>query len=351
MRGEKMRFRSGGLQTASSDRHPPEVDFVAATFRWAYLTWHLLRLERAATNTKSMLQNSRRRGSSRQKLSYVAQDFQHHRVRQLASKCILLARMIRREQARQIAWQFIASAMSKRKLSQRRNKPALFQQSQISPHRDATKHQHRTRPQYRKLALQKVPAICQLPRQRFVRRRRATQSRGHVSIVQSEPIFAIRRSGLIGEPRAKQRLVQEITRAVAREHAPRAIRSMRCRCKAQNQKLRARIAKARNRLAPIIPSEKRTTLVSRDLFAIPYEPRTRAAVNDFLIELFQFVQAALPLKSYHEPGRASQASNEHVAKSCSAARRHHAAQTRVVCARSRGNSSAHKPSELMDLDA
>ena len=291
-----------------------------------------------------------RRKSSRQKLSYVAQDFQHHRVRKLSSKSILLARMVRREQARQIPRQFIARSMPKRKRSQSRNLPALFQQSQISPHRDTTKHQHRARPQNFDLALQKVPAIRKLRGQRFVRGRRAAQSRGHICILQRQTIFAIRRSRLIRKPGAKQRLVKKITRAIAREHAPRAIRSMRRRCQAQNQKLSARIAKARNRLAPIIPSQKRTPLVSRDLFAIPYESRTRATVNDFLIKLFQFAQAALPLKSYHEPGRASQASNEHVAKSCSAKPRHHAAQTLLVRGRSR-SSNAPKTSEPMDLDA
>jgi hypothetical protein len=165
--------------------------------------------------------------SPRQKLAYVAQDLEQHRIRQLSSKSILLARMIRRKQTRQTSRQLVASPVPKRKRSQRRNKPALFQQSQISPHRNATQHQHRARPQNLDLALQKVPAIRKLRRQGLVGGRRAAQSRGHISILQRQSVSAILRSGLIRKSRAIQRLVQKIARPIAGEHASRAIRSMR----------------------------------------------------------------------------------------------------------------------------
>src|SRR5580698_998226 len=84
--------------------------------------------------------------------------------------------------------------------------------------------------------------------------------------------------------------------------------------KPQYQKLRARIAEPRNRLAPIIPCQERTPLVPGDLFAIPYQPRTSAAADNFLIQLFQFAQASLPLESYHEPTSALQASKGQVAR-------------------------------------
>lgn len=191
--------------------------------------------------------------------------------------------MIRSKKPRQISRQFITRAMPKRKRSQRRNDPALLKQSQISPHRNASQHQHRARPQNLQLALQIVPAIRQLRRQRLIGRGSTAQSRGHVSILQRQTVVAIRRSRLIGKSRAKQRLVQKIPRAIAGEHTPRAIRAMRCRRKPQNQKLRPRIAKSRNRLSPVIPRQKRPALVLRNLFAITYESRARAALNDFLV--------------------------------------------------------------------
>ena len=181
-----------------------------------------------------MLQDSRQRKLPLQQCSNVAQNFQHHRVRKLSSKSILLAGMIRRKEPRQIAWQLITRAMPKRKRSQRRNQTALFQQSQISPHRDAPQDQHRARPQDLQIALQKVPAIRQLRGQRLVRRRRAAQSCGHIRILQRKPIFAIHGSSLIGKPRAKQGLVQKISRAIAGKHSPGAIPSMRRRRKPQN---------------------------------------------------------------------------------------------------------------------
>lgn len=241
MGGEKVRFRSCGLQSASSGK------------------------------------------SLCQKCSHIAQNLKQHCIRQLSSKSILLARMIRRKKPRQIPWQFITRAMPKRKRSQRRNQPTVLKQSQISPHRDAPQHQHRAWPQNFQIALQKVPAIRQLRRQRLIRRRRAAHGRGHVGILQRESVSAFYRSRLIGKSRAKQCLVEKITRAIARKHSPRAIAAMRRGCKSQNQKLRPRIAKSRKRLAPVIPSEKRSALVLRDLFAIPYQPRASAASNDFLV--------------------------------------------------------------------
>ena len=256
----------------------------------------------------------RRRKSPRQKFAHVAQDLQHHRVRKLSSKCILLARVIGREQSRQFARQFVARAMPKRKRSQGRNQPALLQQSQISPHRNASQHQHRARPQNLQLALQIVPAIRQLRRQRFICGWRAPQSRSHVSILQSQPIFAIHSSRLIGKPGAKQRLVQKISRAIPGKHSSRAIRAMRCGRKSENQKLSPRIAKSRNRLSPVIPSQKRPALVPSNLFAMPYEPRTRAAADNLLIQLFQFAHVQVSLKSYHEPCQAREASKRYDAR-------------------------------------
>ena len=209
--------------------------------------------------------------------------------------------MIRRKKPRQISRQLVTRAMPKGKRSQRRDEPALFEQSQISPHRNAAKYHHSTRPQDLQLALQKVLAIRQLRRQRLVCRRRATQSRGHVSIFQRNPIVAIHGSRLVGKTRAKQRLVQKIARAIAGKHSPRAIGAMRRGREPQNQKLRVWITKSRDRLSPVIPCQKRSALVPRDLFAIPYQSRARAAVNDFLIQLFQFSQVGSRLKVIMNP--------------------------------------------------
>jgi hypothetical protein len=308
------------------------------------------------------------RNSPRQKFSHVAQDLKQHRVRKLASKCILLTRMVRRKQARQIPRQLVASSMPKRKRSQLRDEPALFQLPQVSPHRDAAQHQHRARPQNFELALQKVTAIRQLRRQRFIRRRRAAHRGSHIYILQLEAVVAICGSRLVGKARAIQRLVQKIAGAVSGEYSPRAVAAMCSGRKTQNQKLGARIAEARNRLAPVVPREEGAALVPRDLFAVPYKSRARATVNDFPIQLFQFAQAAVSLKSYHEPSQARQASKQHAARALrrsmatiafarampknEAARqsRRHELQSLVVCGRIRSSSSAQKTSESTNLD-
>jgi hypothetical protein len=302
-----------------------------------------------------------------QKSSHIAQNLKQHRIRELARKCILLARMVRRKKPRQIARQRVTRAMPKRKSSQRRNLPALFQQSQISPHRDAAQHQHRTRPQNFELALQKMAAIRELRRQRFIRRRRTAHCGSHIYILQHEAVVAIRGSRLIGKASAIQRLVQKIAGAVSSEYSPRAVAAVRGGRKTQNQKLGARISETRNRLAPVVPRKERTALVLRDPFAVPYETRARATADNFLIQFFQFAQAAVSLKSYHEPGRARQASKQRATRALrrgmatiafaralpknQAARQspRHELRLLVVCGRIRSSNNAQKTSESTNL--
>src|SRR5207248_4286780 len=56
---------------------------------------------------------------------------------------------------------------------------------------------------------------------------------------------------LFRSARFVQRRIKKITRAVTREHPPRAIRSMRRRRQSQNQKLRASVSESRDGFSPV----------------------------------------------------------------------------------------------------
>lgn len=86
-----------------------------------------------------------------------------------------------------------------------------------------------------------------------------------------------------------ERVKEEVTGPVAGEGAPGAIASMSRRSQADNKKLRLRIAKSGNRLAPIVVAEKSATLRASDRFAIAHETRTLAAEDDFVVQDSQFV--------------------------------------------------------------
>lgn len=173
--------------------------------------------------------------------------------------------------------------MAKGKRGQARNPSLVLEQTQIHPHRNAAESQNRADPVEFEFAFQVRPAIRQFRRQRFVRGRRTSQSGCNIGILQQEPVPAVRRSWLIREPGAEQRLIQKISRTIAGEHTPGAIAAMRRGSKTQNQELRARISEAGNRFAPIIPFAKRAPLRLRDLFPVAHQARTLAAVNYFLI--------------------------------------------------------------------
>src|ERR1700690_1864674 len=88
---------------------------------------------------------------------------------------------------------------------------ALDQQREIRLHRNSAERQYCARAQQRQLRLQVGTAILQLGRQRFIRRRRATQSRADISTVQQEPIAALDRSWLAGESRALEGAIKKVS--------------------------------------------------------------------------------------------------------------------------------------------
>src|SRR5437899_5305191 len=133
----------------------------------------------------------------------------------------------------------------------RRNQAAMLQDFQVPIPRNFSQRQHRLGLQNLQFALKIPAAIRDLLRQGLVLWWGAPASRADIRVLQLQPIIAVQGSWLIRKARFVQRRVKKITRAVTREHPPRAIRSVCRRCKPQNQKLRVSVSESRNRLSPV----------------------------------------------------------------------------------------------------
>src|SRR6266849_1072337 len=144
--------------------------------------------------------------------------------------------------------------------------------------------QDRFRSQDFDLALQVAAAVRNFFGERLIVGRGASACRADIRVFQPQSIVAVQGSGLIREAGFVQRRVQEIARAISSKHAPRAVCSVRCWCKTQNEQLRVRISKSRYRLTPVRPLATRPPLLPRHLLAITDQPPTFPASYDFFVQ-------------------------------------------------------------------
>ncbi len=81
-----------------------------------------------------------------------------------------------------------------------------------------------------------------------------------------------------------ERGVQEIPRAISGEHPPGSVRAVGAGSQPQDQQLRVGVAEASQRLAPILVTAIRASLLDRDFFAVRHQPRARVATLDLTPE-------------------------------------------------------------------
>src|SRR5271155_5697757 len=127
----------------------------------------------------------------------ISQDANEHRLRQFARECVLLAWMIRSEEARQAGREFVARAVGKTESRERFNLAASLQRAKVRKHRDAAEREDRSRPQNLEFPLKIGAAIRQLRGQRLVCRRRAANHGRDVRILEFEAVVAARRCRLV----------------------------------------------------------------------------------------------------------------------------------------------------------
>ena len=169
----------------------------------------------------------------------------------------------------------------------RRNNSSLFQNIEITVPGDFPQRQYRLRPQNLKLTLQIAPAIQNFFGQRFVSRRRTTDCRGDVGVRKLQTVVPAQGSGLIRKPRFVQRGVEKIAGAIPCKDAPRPVTAVRRWRKAQDEKLRVRIAKSRHWLAPVGPLLEGSPLFTRHFFTIRHQSRAFSAPHNFFVQSAQ----------------------------------------------------------------
>src|SRR5271155_4795897 len=149
----------------------------------------------------------------RKKALDIAQDAREHRLSKLSRECVLLTGMIRRVEPRQVAGQGVAGAMTETKCRQALDFAAVLEQPQKNAHRDASQCEKGARPEDFEFPFEVGTAVREFGRQRLIAGRRTTRTSSNVGILQLEPVAAVRRSGLIREPGAKESAKQKISGA------------------------------------------------------------------------------------------------------------------------------------------
>ncbi len=131
------------------------------------------------------------------------------------------------------------------------------------------------------LEVEKAAAAGELVRTRPVGRRGASQGREDEHPSEPQAVVAGGARRLVCEAGPMKSGVEEVARAVSREHPPGAIGPVRGGREANDAEARIGVAEAGNGAAPVLPVEERTALVTCDLLAPGDEPRARTAGGDF----------------------------------------------------------------------
>lgn len=197
---------------------------------------------------------------------------------------VLLAGMVDAEQARSSRRDFRLGAVSESEERAGSNHAALLEDVEVAVPGDFAERQDRLRLQDFQFALKITSAIQDFSRERLIFRRGAAACCGDVGVVELQAVFAVFRGRLICETGFVKCSIEKIPGAVSGEHAPGAIRAVRCGSESKNHDLRLRVAEPWDGLAPVLPFAIRAALFARDFFPVFHEAVTFAASDNFLVQ-------------------------------------------------------------------
>src|SRR5262249_35570927 len=135
-----------------------------------------------------------------------------------------------------------------------------------------------------KFAFQVGTTVQNFLRQRLVIGWSTASGGCNIGAYKAKAIVAIDGSRLVREASFVQRREKKITRAIARKDATCTISTVCGRGEAEDEQLRAWIAKSRNGLAPVSPAQEGSALCSGDFFAVGDQSRTFAASDDLFVQ-------------------------------------------------------------------
>ena len=140
---------------------------------------------------------------------------------------------------------------------------------------------------------------------RFIRRRRAMNRRGDITILKFLTILAIIRVRVTRKARFMERRIEPITAAIAGEHASCAIAAVRRRRQADDQQSCSAVAKTGEWFGPISFADVAAWRPIGARFAPTNQSWTTAASDNRLVESFQSVHDMIGLAQREIEGKAS----------------------------------------------
>jgi hypothetical protein len=206
--------------------------------------------------------------SSLQEFLDLPQDAGEHRRRKASGLRVLLAGVIGSEQPGETCRQNEARAVREPVRGARCNHSLSLQKVEIRVESDASEGQDRARVNELQFLFEIGQAVPDFFGQRLVIGWRAANRGGNQCVLEDEAVIGIFRVRLIGEACAMELLVQEIPRAVAREHAARTVGAVRGGREPDDDEVGFGIAKGRHGTAPVGPIAIRAALGARDFLAV-----------------------------------------------------------------------------------
>src|ERR1700733_10278430 len=213
-----------------------------------------------------------------------------HRLGQLAGERVLLAGGKAAEQ-REPAELRLGSVAEARPRARHRFAAQGERAQRGIPGERAQADDHPRSTKQRELADEVRQAGVALDGRRLVRRRRTADGRSDPAAGQPQPVVERDRLGLIGIAGPPQRREQPVARAVPGEHASGPVAAVGRRRQTEHHDRGDGIAKAGQRLAPVLLVGERRTLDARDLLAPGDQPRAAPARDDLVLERGELAHA------------------------------------------------------------
>jgi hypothetical protein len=210
-----------------------------------------------------------------------------HLRSQLSSRRVLLAGVIGADQDRRIRGYDVLAIVGENKSRAGPDHAPVAQNSEIRVERDFAEHDHHAQAlEQIELTLEILAAVVEFIGRGFVGGRGAADGGGNICVREPHAVIARNAFRLRCEPSLEKRAIEKIAGAVAREHAAGAIASVRRGCESDDQQTGARVAKTRDRKAPVNPIAISASPDEGDLLAIFAKARAALTGDNFGLENF-----------------------------------------------------------------
>jgi len=218
-------------------------------------------------------------------------DFTQHPVEvlrfELAGEGVLLAGMVGVEE-RDAMRQYMRGTVCERILPEGQGYAGGPQVLEVRLMGKTAEGQYRFDPgQQLELVPHEPPTVLGFLRSRLISGGSASNRRGHVCVLERQPVIPMLSLRPVGEPRSPKRRKQKIAGTVAGEDPAGPVAPMSRRGKAQNVETGRRVSKTRNRLTPVLPISVGPPLDPGYFQAVRAKPRAPHADDDPPTETFQ----------------------------------------------------------------